>query len=409
MSVLKRFLNRWSAARVLWIVAAGCLALAADIRVANACNIPVFRYALERWSSDELQLHLIIGNSQLRDSDRATIDQLTSPTDSAANFAATVWDLDRAGELPGFLTDLNVTEQNEPWCVLRSTAGAEPPRVVWSSPLRQITAELLTTSPARKTLSEMLLQGDSAVWLVVRGNDNAQADGIVELLRKTLRQLEDETQLPDGIGLPGSELYSEVPLMVSFPILEVNRDNPAERVFLQHLREFLPRSQTDPADPQPTLVVPVFGRGRALVAMTANDVDESTVRDLTTFLCGACSCQVKRMNPGFDLLLNVDWKQKLFGDNAADVPADSLLSSEEPDIPTLVAIGPGNVEIAAIPPLVVVPDRAEPETRGNVDRHRHRLPETADKRSTQKLILLLGGFASLIVLTTILSAAGPRG
>ena len=25
------------------------------------------------------------------------------------------------------------------------------------------------------------------------------------------------------------------------------------------------------------------------------------------FLLGACSCQVKRMNPGWDLLLNVDW------------------------------------------------------------------------------------------------------
>ncbi len=376
-----------------------------------ACNIPVFRYALERWSSDELQLHVTVRDSQLRDSDRQTIDRLTKSDDSPANFATTVWDLDGDVELPAFLADLALTEKDQPWFVIRSTAGAEPPRVVWSSPLREVSTELIATSPARETLSKMLLQGDSAVWMVVRGDDD-RADATVELLRKTLRQLEDETQLPDGIGLPGSELYSEIPLMVSFPVLEMDPDDPAERVFLQHIREFLPGSQKEKLERQPTLVVPVFGRGRALVAMTADDVDASTVRDLTTFLCGACSCQVKRMNPGFDLLLNVDWKQQLFGDNATDIPADTLLTGEEQDIPTLVAIAPGNVADDPIPPLVVVPGDDEPETPASESSE---VPAPADmprvverSGSTGKFVWLVGGFAGLIVLTTILSSVSRR-
>jgi hypothetical protein len=392
--------------RGLLITSAVALLLAAEVRAAFACNIPVFRYALERWSSDDLQLHLIVRDSQLRDADRHMIEELTREEASLTNLTATVWDADGDAEFPGFLTELNVANEGEPWCLLRSSGGAEPPRVVWSSPLRDITPALIKTSPARDTLAKMLLQGDSAVWVVIRGDDGKQADAVVQSLKTTLRRLEDETPLPDGIGLPGSELYSEVPLMVSFPILEVDAHDPAERVFLEHVRAFLPRSQSLSDEQQPTLVVPVFGRGRALVALTADDVDPDTVADLTTFLSGACSCQVKRMNPGFDLLLDVDWKQQLFGDSDADVPADTLASGENSGIPTLVAIAPGNATTDAIPPLIVVPDSNDDPTDATVLVHDDGRRTSASQRSTRSFVWLTGGFAALVVLGTIISTLG---
>lgn len=374
---------------------------------ASACNIPVFRYALERWSSDDLQLHLVLRESQLGKADRQTIEDLTREDNSSANLAATVWDLDGSAELPGFLTDLNLANKGEPWCLIRSTGGAEPPRVVWSSPLRQITSALIRTSPARETLAKMLVQGDSAVWVVIRGDDGKQADAVVQSLKTTLRKLEDETPLPDGIGLPGSELYSEIPLMVSFPILEVDAHDPAERVFLEHVRSFLPRSQSTSGEQQPTLVVPVFGRGRALVALTADDVDPETTSDLTTFLSGACSCQVKRMNPGFDLLLDVDWKQQLFGDSDVDIPADTLASGENSGIPTLVTIAPGNATTDAIPPLMVVSgssDDANAAAEATAVGHYDALSTSASQGSTRNFVWLTGGFAGLVVLGTMISA-----
>lgn len=395
--------------RRLLMAGAVSLLIAVQSQTTLACNIPVFRYALERWSADELQLHLVFHGSTLKASDRQTIEQLTKSDVSPANLSATAWDLDTRIELPQFLTELNFNDNTVPWCVLRSSGGAEPPRVVWSSPLHDVTPKSLATSPARESLAKMLLQGDSAVWVVIRSDDDEESDAVVQSLKTTLRKLEDETPLPDGIGLPGSELYSEIPLMVSFPILEVDANDPTERVFIEHVRAFLPRSQSPSTGPRPTLVVPVFGRGRALVTLSGEDVDPDTVADLTTFLSGACSCQVKRMNPGFDLLLNVDWKQQLFGDNAADVPADSLASGEDTGIPTLVAIAPGNAdpEIESIPPLMVVSNpssdeeaSAEETTAGHGDEQQ----PSARLGSTRNFIWLTGGFAGLVVLGTILSA-----
>jgi hypothetical protein len=374
---------------------------------ACACNIPVFRYALERWSSDDLQLHLVVHDSQLHDADRRVIDELTGDNGSTTNLTATVWDLDSKLDLPAFLDEWSLPASNEPWCLIRSVAGAEPARTVWSSPLREIKPALIRTSPARESLAKMLLQGDSAVWIVIRGHDDEQADAVIQLLTTTLRKLEDETQLPDGIGLPGSELYSEVPLMVSFPILEIDANDPTERVFLEHVRAFLPRSQSASTTRNPTLVVPVFGRGRALVALRADDINPETVADLTTFLSGACSCQVKRMNPGFDLLLSVNWKRQLFGDNASDVPVDELKSDEDSGIPTLVAIAPGNAETNLIPPLLVVSRHSdnEQDTANEVTSGRREESLASDgQESTRNFVWLTGGFAGLVALGTIIPA-----
>jgi len=357
----------------------------------------------------------VVRDSQLDDRDRQIVRQLTQAADSPANLSITTWDLDTNIELPEFLASSAENTADEPWCLIRSPGGSEPPRSVWTSPLRAVRSELVGSSPARDELVKMLLQGDSAVWLVIGGDDDKQGEAVAQLLKSTLRKLEDETPLPDGIGLPGSELYSEVPLMVSFPILQIDADDPAEQLFLEHIRAFLPRSKAASTDSQPTLVVPVFGRGRALAVLTADDIDADTVSDLTTFLTGACSCQVKRLNPGFDLLLSVDWKQQLFGDSDvpddsdAGIPTDPLTSSEPPAIPTLLTIAPGSSAPDSIPPLMVVPGNrddenvaVEDQTSGHGDRQR----AAASQGSARTFVWLTGGFAVFVVLGTILSTLG---
>ena len=47
--------------------------------------------------------------------------------------------------------------------------------------------------------------------------------------------------------------------------------------------------------------------GAALGAWPAKGFGDDQIDEACLFLLGACSCQVKRMNPGWDLLLNVDW------------------------------------------------------------------------------------------------------
>jgi len=54
--------------------------------------------------------------------------------------------------------------------------------------------------------------------------------------------------------------------------------------------------------------VPVFGRGRALTALSGFEVSANVLSQAAAFLCGACSCEVKEMNPGKDLLLAANWE-----------------------------------------------------------------------------------------------------
>jgi hypothetical protein len=52
----------------------------------------------------------------------------------------------------------------------------------------------------------------------------------------------------------------------------------------------------------------VFGRGRALCSLYGNDLKgPAELRRSLDFLCRACSCQAKELNPGIDLMIAGDW------------------------------------------------------------------------------------------------------
>ena len=56
------------------------------------------------------------------------------------------------------------------------------------------------------------------------------------------------------------------------------------------------------------------------------------------FLVGRCSCRMKNENPGWDLLLNVDWDQALAiaGQSAAAEPAAATAAAKPPAEPEAV-------------------------------------------------------------------------
>jgi hypothetical protein len=51
----------------------------------------------------------------------------------------------------------------------------------------------------------------------------------------------------------------------------------------------------------------VFGQGRALPPLIGDGIDAGNIGEFCSFAVGPCSCQVKAMNPGFDLLMSADW------------------------------------------------------------------------------------------------------
>jgi hypothetical protein len=131
--------------------------------------------------------------------------------------------------------------------------------------------------------------------------------------------------------LPGSELYSDIPLLVKFSSLEIQQDDPKEKFLVKLFASFRPDSL---ANGEP-LVIPVFGRGRALEVIPAGELNDRLIEDLTSFLSGACSCQVKEQNPGFDLLLSVDWNTELFGEGFEPPPAKSVGDRSQPQLLTI--------------------------------------------------------------------------
>jgi hypothetical protein len=303
----------------------------------SACNVPVFRYALERWPADLFDV-VVLHRGELSEAEAAAVEAIRKQSQAHRGTAnIDVITCDVAQPLEGELAEL--WEQQSPsaqlpWVVLRSPGVRGRQTALWSGPLTDFHVEPVVDSPARQGLVQRLLAGDSVVWLVLAAKGDAQAAETNGLLTRELERLGDELPLPDGLGLPGSELYSFVPLTLRFSVLEVDAGDERERSFLAMLKTLAPPETEGP------LVVPVFGRGRALDVLPARSVNESLIEDISVFLSGACSCQVKEQNPGFDLLLPVDWDRRLFDYNLLPPPTET--AAVVPDgTSSLVAIPPG--------------------------------------------------------------------
>jgi hypothetical protein len=122
------------------------------------------------------------------------------------------------------------------------------------------------------------------------------------------------------------------PLQVKFSILTLAPDDPKEsflRLLLQEDANHLSRALEEPL-PQLPLVTWVFGRGRFLppVSMIDSRTAEEKKLDKTTpelileenahYICGRCSCEVKRDNPGADLLFAMSWDALIVGEYIVD-------------------------------------------------------------------------------------------
>ncbi|RMF41149.1 MAG: hypothetical protein D6753_10135 [Planctomycetota bacterium] len=328
---------RWSRLVALTGTIAVFLGHAAD---GLGCNIPVFRYALERWQTDPLDAIIFYANDLAPDQ-RSLVEVLRAIGTEAGGHAP----------LQVSLVDLRQPLNDElraTWKRVENQADGSPLLVVqgkhprgtyqcWASPLTADAIRTLIDSPARREISRRILSGDAIVWVVLRGADGEEARRTAELLRRESDRLAAAIELPEGIGLPGSELFSEIPLLVQFTVLEVDRHDPREAFLVQVLQGMRPAAFESG---QP-LVVPFFGRGRALEIIPADQLDAALVRDLARFLCGACSCQVKEQNPGFDLFFNVQWNRELFGEAGFQPPAaEGLLQRKSPE-PTYVPIPSG--------------------------------------------------------------------
>lgn len=310
--------------------------------IAAACNIPVFRYALERWTPDDCQITVFYG-AMLTEEQQQVVDLLrarSAANGGPANITLTLVDVaDAMPDETRRVWDAMKSQASGrlPYVAIQTASGPERRFVSSHGPLTAQSTALLLDSPARRELTRRLLSGDAIVWLLLKSADEARNQAVRSLLEAQFEQLNRSIELPEGIGEPGSELYAEIPLLLKFSVLELDPRDPRDQ-HLTRLIEGLRGESVEPADP---LLVPVFGRGRALEVIPASQLDAGLIGDLTRFLCGACSCQVKDLNPGFDLLIEERWNDRLFGSGSDAPRPQPTTSGQRRSEPVLVPIPSG--------------------------------------------------------------------
>lgn len=314
----------------------------------QACNVPVFRFALERWRPDPYRATLF-HRGPLTEADRALVGALNE-REVKGSINLTLRELDVAephvAELEEADRELfsSLGDPKLPLLVVQYPAHLRITEPVWSGPLNTESVALLTDSSVRNTLVRRLADGQTAVWLLLESGQTAKDDAAAQLLQQQLKKLEQELKLPELTDSSEDKLAAALPLKVAFSVMRVSRAE-AEKPLVQMLL----RSEPDLAERSDPMVFPVFGRGRALLPLIGAGVTAENIRDSAAFLVGACSCEVKEQNPGFDLLLTANWDALLTQDGApllASVTRKALPRGE----PELVPIPRGSPKVSATVP-----------------------------------------------------------
>ncbi|MSU27087.1 MAG: hypothetical protein EXS27_04115 [Pedosphaera sp.] len=252
---------------------------------AECCTVPVFRYGLDNWQADAYRLEFppaAMQDGKLADFFRNLGTAL--PVNLEAK--------------PGTGTEARL--------LFPHPEEAKSP-VVWTGALTPASLAALTDSPARREIARRILTGESVVWVLAESGNKAEDDAIAARVEKRLRYLEQVAILqPIDPNDPTSKLGPGPELRVKFSLLRVS-SAPAEAVLLKMLAGPKPAAELATG---PWLAA-VFGRGRVLGAWPAADFGDAEIEEACLFLLGACSCQVKRQNPGWDMLMNVNWPEEL--------------------------------------------------------------------------------------------------
>ena len=323
---------------------------------AYACQVPVFRYALERWRPDPYQL-VIVHDGNMTDEERAKLsyleESLVGANGPVVNLRVETVDLAKEQELleqwKKIHADGNGSMTVHLFYPYEGFEANVPP--IWSGSCTKKNMDAILDSPTRRELVKSILAGDSAVWLFLESGNKEEDDKLFKILEGYAKIAEKEIPIPEGVIQqnaldnpdlllgPGDQeniLESSVPLKIAFSIRRLSRKDPEEavlRAMLLHLEEDL----LDEEFSDKPMLFPVFGKGRVLPPLIAAGISEENALADCGYLCGPCSCQVKNQNPGMDLLVKADWLTSLEGSSVIvekELPpltgVEDLIAANEP-------------------------------------------------------------------------------
>ena len=348
----------------------------------QACQIPVYRYALERWQADAFDI-IVLQRGELNANQKMALDLLTlkdAKSTPPPNASVRLVDLGGAPDPQTQKLWESFGKPELPWVValFPSSDGMSAP--AWTGKLDPQNAKALIDSPARREIARRILKGESAVWVLDESGDTKAAKATSDMVGAALKKNEENLKLPEqDPNDPSSRLSSQLPLRIGFSVLRVRDDDPAEKPFVSMLRKSS-RGEQIPTGPG-AVAYPIFGRGRCLGAVAGKDLTPAIIGQACSFLAGACSCQVKSMNPGVDLLMSVKWEDFISGSLAVDK-----------ELPPLTGLAPAQATLTAPVTATVTGTKASAsDATAPVAREKGNLKRNVLAALGAGVILVLGG------------------
>ena len=272
------------------------------LMAAHACQVPVFRYALERWEPAPYLLRITPGAGGLTADERTLLESLQNPAEPA--------NLEIEIAPPADKPALTLHYPHTP-----RDAARQP---IWQTDLTKENALGVIDSPVRRELTKRLLSGQTAIWVLLASGDSAKDEEAVRTLEESMKVAQEKVKLPGGVitqeeagKSSGPKLHenadvlqSDLPLRIEFSLLRLSRTSQEEAAFINMLTHLEPDLDSYAKEP---MAFPVFGRGRALEPLIGKGIHPDNIMETSSYLCGACSCEIKDQNPGIDLLLAANW------------------------------------------------------------------------------------------------------
>jgi hypothetical protein len=301
--------------------------------VLTACDVPVFRYALERWERDLYKV-FVLHRGDLNEANSALAEELYKNSighGGNTNIVTYKVDLNDAKQSKDFynayenLKDIKVSEQ--PQIVLLYPTSTRVFKAVWEGELNKNNVDELLNSKATAELMKGVLQGYSTTFLLLESGNKEKDERAIAEINKAMKSLKEELEMPEGVVQtdgevtggkltpyeaaaidPSNVLKSGIPLKIDFHLVRMP-NNDANPIF----RTILARTFKDESSEAEPKLFAFFGRGRLLGPMVGDEIIVKHLKQLSLYLCGACSCQVKSQNPGIDFLTNLNWTSYLAG------------------------------------------------------------------------------------------------
>jgi len=290
-----------------------------------ACDVPVYRYALERWEPGVYDL-VVFEGGRLDDGQAQALDALRKAAADVGGHA-------------NLRVVVAHTDADMPERLRRLWDDQQPADVPWSGRLSPEGAEAVLRSPARREIARRIADGQTGVWVLVESGDAARDDAAARVIAAELGRMPQELTLPTEIAEQAPHLAAH--LRIEFSLLRLSRSDSAEAV----LAAMLLRSEADllTVYADEPVAFPVFGRGRTLFAVVGDGIIPGNVLMGCRFLVGRCSCEIKDQNPGIDLLVDYPWQRDI-GVSLVDLvelpppieqsqPVDVLAKSNPPAAP----------------------------------------------------------------------------